>query len=256
MAQRTWSVVLMVVVGAMLWWPATAMAQRGDVSDNVRFEEELNPNEFMITARMRAVTVPNFILGIFWDEHSSHWSEGQRNLSYGGEFVWRRGADFELGVAVDYADLSMPQAFWLDSGESAQSADWTEVDMQILSVVFSAYWFWDVQPWFTPFLGGGIGPGFILGEIVRYQPDRNSACYGNLGGAQFAPPECFRPDGQPDEDAINFDSPDVEDRVPPVVPMVNLTAGTRFNLGDHFVFKLEAGLYTYLYAGAAIGAQF
>lgn len=249
--------ILLLLLLALFAVPSVAFAQHGDISDNVRFQDDLDPNEFMITARARAITVPNFVLGIFWDEHSSHWSGDQRNMSFGGEFVWRRGADFELGVALDYADLSMPEAFWLDSGENPQSADWTEVDMQIFSVVFSAYWFWDVQPWFTPFLGGGIGPGFILGDVVRYQPDRQSACYNNLGGnAGFTPPECFRPDGSPDPDSIDFDQADIEDRVPPVVPMVNLTAGTRFNIGDTFVLKLETGFYSYFFAGAALGAQF
>ena len=124
-------------------------------------------------------------------------------------------------------------------------------------MVFSAYWFWDLQPWLTPYVGGGIGPGFVLGDVIRYQPDRTSPCYRNLGSdVTFTPPECLRPDGQPDENAINFDEPDFEDRVPFAVPIINLTLGTRFNLGNHAVLKLEGGFYTYFYAGAALGVQF
>ena len=240
------------VLIAIFSLPSVATAQHGDVSDSVRFEDELNPNEFMMTARMRAIKVPDFVLGIFFDEHASHWSDDQRNFSYGAEFVWRRGNDFELGVGLDYADLTMPSAFWKEEGDDPQSAEWTEIDLQLFSVVFSAYWFWDVTPWFTPFLGGGIGPGFVIGDITYYEP--RGACESMLGGPDgFAPPECFTPDGDFDEDA--FESPELEDSVPPVVPMINLTAGMRFTIADHAVIKLETGIYPYLFAGLGVGGQ-
>ena len=253
--------IVVAVVGAVLLLPSLASGQHGDVSDEVRFQDELNPNEFMITGRVRAVRIPDFALNIFWDEHASHWSEGQRNMSYGGEFVWRRGNDFELGVAFDYADLSMPGAFWKEDGENAGAAEYTEIDMQIYSIVFSAYWFWDVQPWFTPYLGGGIGPGFIGGDVVRYDPQPNSACESGLGGDEYFAPreECFvdgDPNAGPRDDAIDESSRDVEDEVPPVVPMINLTAGLRFNIADYGVLKLETGIYPYLFAGLGFGAQF
>ena len=252
MAVRLFLVLVAAIVVAL---PSVAAAQHGDVSDEVRFEEELNPNEFMFTFHTRAVKIPDFMLGIFFDEHASNWSDGQRNLSYGGEFVWRRGNDFELGMALDYADLSMPEAFWKEDGEAAASADWTEIDIQVFSVVFSAYWFWDVQPWLTPFLGGGIGPGFVLGEVGRFEPRSDSDCERGLGGGEsFAPETCFGEGGEPDED--QFNDRQIEDGVPSVVPMVNLTAGVRFNIANYGVLKLETGIYPYLFAGVGVGAQF
>ncbi|RVU43128.1 hypothetical protein EA187_13010 [Lujinxingia sediminis] len=243
---------------AALTLPALASAQYVDPNDSVRFESDLSDDEFMLTARARAVAVPGFLLGLFFDEHPTHWSEGNRNLSYGAEFVWRKDRRYELSAAFDYADLSMPEAFWQESGDTAQQAEWTELDMQVASVVFSAYWYWDVQEWFSPFVGGGIGPGIILGDIVRYQPRRNSPCYNNLGGGageSFTPPECLTADGEPDPNAIDFDNPEIEDRVPPVVPIINISGGMRFNLGPHAVLKLEAGFYTYVFAGLSLGGQ-
>lgn len=236
--------------------PASAWAQQGERIDGIRFSDDLDPNEFMITARARAITVPGFLLDLFLDQHGSHWSDGHKNMSYGGEFVWRRGDDFELGFAVDYADLSMPGDFFLEKDGDPQKADWAIVDLQLLSVVFSAYWFWNIQPWFAPYVGGGIGPGFIMGNITYYQPDRSHLCYSDLGqNLSTAPPSCFLPDGEPDPEAINFDQPDIEDRVPPLIPVLNITAGARFTIANHMVLKLEAGFYDYFFAGAAIGAQ-
>ncbi len=249
--------ILLGLILSLLSIPTVASAQHGDITDGVRFEDELDPNEFMLNARIRAIAIPSFVLGIFFEEHSSHWSDGQRNFSYGAEFVWRRGNDFELGVAADYADLSMSDSFWNEEGDDAQSADWTEFDLKVWSVVFSAYWFWDVEPWFTPYIGGGIGPGFVIDNIQRYEPHPDSACHAGLGGgsATFAPPECFLEDGEPSEEAIDFENPDTENDVPPVVPMINLTAGLRFNIKDHGVFKVETGLYPYLFAGVGFGGQ-
>lgn len=245
---------IIIAAATILALPSVAVAQHGDVSDEVRFEEELNPNEFMFTLHTRTVTIPNFVLGLFFDEHASNWSDGQQNFSYGGEFVWRRGNDFELGVALDYADLSMPEAFWKEEGESSTAADWTEIDIQVFSVVFSAYWFWDVQPWLTPFLGGGIGPGFVMGEVGRYEPETNSECERGLGGGDsFASPSCFE-DGEPADD--QFGDREIEDDIPSVVPMVNLTAGVRFNIAQYGVLKLETGIYPYAFAGVGFGAQF
>ena len=242
---------------ALLSLPGLAFAQHGDFSDSVRFQDDLNPNEFMVTARMRAVAIPSFVFGIFYDEHASHWSEGQRNLSYGGELVWRRGNDFELGIALDRADLSMASAFWKESGDAPQSAEWTEIDLQVWSTVFSGYWFWDVKDWFTPYLGGGIGLGIVIDNVDRYEPQQGSPCYRNLGGqdAAFAPPECFQDDGQPSEDAIDFTNPTTETDIPSVVPMIHLSTGVRFNIKNYGVLKMEAGIYPYVFAGIGLGAQ-
>ncbi|MFU8807351.1 MAG: hypothetical protein ACNA8W_26315 [Bradymonadaceae bacterium] len=231
-----------------------ASAQYVDRDDNVRFAEEFKTDEFMVMARVRAVTVPGFIMGIWFDEHARHWTEGQRNLSYGAEFIWRKDREYEFSVAVDYADLSMPEGFWLESGKTARSSEWTTVDMQIVSLVFSAYWFWDIQPWFSPFVGGGLGPGLILGDITKAKPRRDSSCYNQLEGAPdvFSAPECFNA-GEPDHS--QFENPVVEDRVPIVIPMLNATVGTRFNIGRHGVLKIETGFYSYFYAGMSIGAQ-
>src|SRR5690554_64209 len=136
-----------------------ASAQYVDRDDNVRFAEEFKTDEYMVLFRTRAVAVPGFLLGLWFDEHATHWNDGQRNLSYGAEFVWRKGKEYEFSVAADYADLTMTESFWREKDKAARASEWTTVDMQVLSLVFSAYWFWDVQDWFAPFVGGGIGPG-------------------------------------------------------------------------------------------------
>ncbi|MBA2661531.1 MAG: hypothetical protein H0U74_04505 [Bradymonadaceae bacterium] len=235
---------------------APAWAQYVDPDDSVRFSGELENDEFMILMRARAVKIPDFMLGLWFDRHASHWGDGPSNMSYGAEFVWRKGVEYEFSLGIDYADLSMHSDFWLESGKSATSAEFTEIDMQIVSVVFSTYWFWDVQPWFSPFVGGGIGPGIILGDIVKYKPRPDSPCYNRLNGADaYSSPECLNANGQPNESSFDVENPKIEDSLPPVVPMINVSGGARFNVGKHAVLKLETGFYTYLFAGVSLGGQ-
>lgn len=241
---------LAVALFAVFALPDVAQAQ------DIAFEES-GDNEFMITPRMRAVAVPGFILDIWFEEHANHW-EDRTNFSYGLDFVWRKVGDFEISTAIDYADLGMNDAMWQEKGDSAQSAELTEVDLQFLSLTAAGYWYWDVEPWFSPYVGGGLGAGLVLGDIVTYEPQEGGDCYGGLGGSgnsgSFAPPSCFEGDGG-DFDRDEFEPPEIEDSVPGVLPVVNLSGGARFNIGENVVAKLELGFQNYFFGGLALGGQ-
>jgi opacity protein-like surface antigen len=229
--------------------PGTAMAQYVDRDDEARFESELNKDEFMMVARFRAITVPGFMLGLFFDEHANNWDD-QANFAYGAEFSWRRDEDFEIGFALDYADLTMPSQFWLSSGDQPEDGDWTVVDAKLMSLVITSYWFWNPKPWLSPYVGGGIGAGLMLGDVLKYNPKPGSPCRqpGVLG-----PPSCYSQNGEPDL-AADFDAPVKED-IPPVIPVINIVGGVRFNIKKHGVIKLELGFQDYAFAGIAAGGQ-
>ncbi|MFW5967368.1 MAG: hypothetical protein ACOCV2_07615 [Persicimonas sp.] len=216
--------------------------------------DESDDNEFMITPRMRAVAVPGFILDIWYEQHANHWQD-RTNFSYGLDFVWRKVGDFEISTAVDYANLGMTDAMWQEADDSAQSAELTEIDLQFLSLTFSGFWYWDVEPWFSPYVGGGLGVGTVLGDILTSEPEEDTDCYGGLGGSDsFAPPDCF--EGEGDEfDRDQFREPEVEDDVPRILPVVNLSGGARFNIAENVVAKLELGFQNYVFGGIALGGQ-
>ncbi len=247
----------MVVLCGLAGLSAPVQAQYVDPNDSIRLDENTSTNEFMVLARARAVKVPDFMLGIFFDEHASHWNDGVNNMSYGAEFVWRKNGEYEFSLGIDYADLSMASGFWRESGKARTSAEFTKVDMQIVSVVFSSYWFWNVQEWFSPFVGGGIGPGFVLGDILKYKPIPNSPCYNQLSGSQvgYDSPECLNANGEPNAGSFDVANPKIEDSIPKVLPMINISGGARFNLGKHAVLKAELGFYTYVFAGLSLGGQ-
>ena len=247
------SAVAWLCVAAASLYASPAAAQYVDRDDSVRFASEFDETEVMFVARTRAITIPDAALDLFFDRHTGFWDDGA-NLAYGGEFTWRKKDEYEIGFAVEWADLSMPAGFWLDDEGQPDEAEWTEVDLQMLSFVVSTYWFWDVEPWFSPYVGGGIGPAFLLGNYTKYKPRPGTDCSAQVNTGDFDADACLGAGGEPDLDA-EFQPADEED-LPPVFAIVNLTGGLRFNLGEHVVLKLEAGLYTYLYAGAGLGVQF
>lgn len=249
-----WLVALLIVAGAGFVAPTSAQAQQVDGDNQISFDIE-KKNEFYIAPRMRAIIVPDWLLGQFYDEHASHWDDGP-NFAYGLEFVWRKIGAYEISTAIEYADLSMPNKFWLENGDPANKADYTEVDLQLLSVVVSGYWYWDAQEWLSPYVGGGIGAGIVMGDIVRYDAKSGSSCEASLGGSDgFASNDCFGPDGEPNPDAIDIASRKVEDSVPPVIPVINITGGLRFNMGEYAIAKIEVGFYDYFFGGVSLGGQ-
>lgn len=235
--------------------PASAWAQYAEDEERDVLPDMLDRNEFMVTAHIRGVFVPKFVLDPWFDEHASTWQDGQRNLAYGGQFTWRVRGDYELGVTVDWANLSTPSQFWLEKDKEPADAEYTTVDLSLLSLTFSSYWYWDVQPWLSPYVGAGLGVGVLFGELLQYEPVMGSACEQGLGqGSSFAPPECFDEDGAPAEGQIEAEGAAPE-RMPPVLPTLHVALGVRFNIFKWGVLRLEAGLNDYAYVGASIGGQ-
>lgn len=232
--------------------PAPASAQYVDTKDDERFEDEFDDNEYHVVGRVRTVGIFNPLLGIGFDRHAANWTDGP-NLSYGLEFVWRKVDAFELSIAAEYADLSMPSEFWLEDGDPNSAADHVDFPLSMASLTFSGYWYWPVSDVFQPYVGGGLGLGVTLGDVMKYNPADGTMCNQQVSGGNFEAPSCFNDNGARIDS--QFQSGEAEDRIWPVVPVVNATAGARFNIHRNGIVKLEFGFYDYLYAGLSAGAR-
>ena len=246
------TLIAMAFLAAFALHTPAASAQYVDRDDNARFEEDFVKDEFMINARTHALFVPGFVLNWFWSEHANHWSNGKTNFAFGGEFSWRRKGEYELGLAVDWADMKMTDDWWQDKDDPVSGADWTEQKLTLLSITFFSRWFWNVAEWFSPFIGVGLGPGIVLGEVTKYNPRQGSQCRQQLDAGTFPPP-CSA-DGNVDL-ANDFESGVVEEDVPPVVPVLAFGGGVRFNIAKYGMIKLELGFQNYFYGGIGAGVQ-
>jgi opacity protein-like surface antigen len=209
-----------------------------------------------VTARARAIAVPDAMLGAFFQEHASHW-DGQANMAYGVALKFRQPSGYEFGLAFDYADLKMQDQFWLENDEPPTEADYTQMNLGLVSAVVSMNWYWPATEWLAPYAGLGLGAGFVLGETIQINPRQGSACRNGLGQDpdQFAPDVCFTDDGEPDPTQLETDSPDANNFVP-VVPVVRVGGGLRFQIEEVGVIRLEIGFQDYVYAGLSAGVQF
>lgn len=257
--KRSWA--LLVGLAATLIWASPVAAQQQDEAGAVGMEryEVLQSSWYMFTLRWRAIHVPDLLLDAFYDQHTGTWDEGHSNYAWGAEFVWRKRGEYELGFALEWADLSSPAGFWLEEGEPAADARWTQNELSLLSLVFTYYTYWDATDWLSPYLGFGLGPGLVLGDFTRHDVVEGSACQQGLGQQEgrFAPPECFEEGtNQPAAGQVALQSPDVADEILPIIPVASLVAGLRFNIWRFLMAKVEVGFHNYLFAGAHIGAQF
>ncbi len=239
---------MLLTIFAASFFASPAAAQYVDQKDPMRFESESKKTEWSVSGHFRFITLPDFILGAIYDEHSSSWSDGP-NLAYGGGFIFRKKDNYELAFIVDYADLRMEQGLWRESGDDNIETYWTDFDLQILSFVIASYFIWDVNEWFSPYVGGGIGPGFTLGAITKYQVNQTGTCYTQ---GQYAPDGCVT-DGEADL-AGGFQEAEEED-IPFVIPVLNAAGGARFTIEKHASVKLELGFNNYFYAGINLGGQ-
>ena len=233
---------------------ATGVPVEGEVAP---MEQKLQRNEFMFTVHSRAAFAPQALLGLWFEEHSGTWSGDQRNLSYGAHFSWRRRGSYELGVLVDWVDLSMPSQFWRRNGESVEETNFTTLDLQMVSAVFTSYWYWNPLKWLSPYLGVGVGAGYLLGEgIVEYNAVKGTECDTERGeGEEFTPSACYQRGGEADRSQVDFESARPAERVPPVVPVLHVAGGLRFNIYEYGVIKLEVGAHNYTYVGLSLGGQ-
>lgn len=243
----------------MLLFALPAHAQFSTSSKNSQdttFDADIERTKFMCTAHVRAIMIPEAALDLFYDAHANHWSAGKSNLAYGGSFSWRQRDELELAIHLDYADVGMSPTFWNQSKKPLDEARYTLFDLHVFSAVFASYWSWDPAPWISPYIGGGLGLGVVLGDVTQYRAVENSECRNGLGNDpnMFTPDSCVQSDGSADPTQIDPNSSKVIDIVP-VVPILHAALGVRFNITAHGVLKLELGLNDYVYAGASLGVQ-
>ncbi|TVR01434.1 MAG: hypothetical protein EA398_10115 [Deltaproteobacteria bacterium] len=214
-----------------------------------------------ISPRFRVVGTPGFMMGLFLDPHTSHWSGGERNMAFGAEVLLRDPGRQELSFSLDWANLSMPDGYWLQRGDPVRRAEWTELDASVLNAdagIRGVRAFGSAGEW-QWFYGAALGLGVVFGSAHETlvdrsrcdpMPERRSTDTSVLlpGGA------CFDEEGNP---VLQENQRQEASWLWPVLPSVELLTGLRYVIADHYVVSVEAGLRTvYLFAGLTVGYQF
>src|SRR4051812_30593168 len=208
-------------------------------------------------ARLRWVSVPNWLLGLFLKQ-----SVPLSSYGFGGE-VFRRNGDLDMVLGLSYQKMGPPDGNWLGRGKSAA----VETDF----LQFRNFGFVGVDAsfiWRTVFnqnvalrYGAGLGLAFITGKILRVS---DAGCTeANAGNTRDCHPiycpatgctekQHLAREGQPDNgptDPHRFSESDV----PGAIPILNMLIGLDFHVPNvkGLELRVEGGFYNAFFAGVA-----
>ncbi len=234
------------------WIPTMQLAQSDDdanpygTASGRKFDMEVN-------FRGRYVFVPRSILDIwYYNEGDAGWADATRSApringyALGLEFVIKNQNANGI-FYVEWIESTLKEGYWDDKEEPPDHLDgeFLRPTPNLGMVTFGANYAYEAHFVRTAqtngafglsfLVGGGLGVGIILGDLERWTP---------LGG---------RPGFVRYNDGDDFD--DYKD-IPKVLPMVDINAGLRFNFADRIMLRIEGGLHTMIYGGAALGVMF
>lgn len=177
------------------------------------------------------------------------WSEPRPELSGSGvglEFLIR-GKRVNGIFYAEYVDSAMQAGYW-DRRDTADPLDGTYLApgraFGVLAVgATAAYEVHLVRTSTTAgafglslLFGGGLGAGVFVGRLDAWGPDES----GNPGYARF----------------LLGQRPDSGFAIPPVIPILDVTAAVRFNVGDRVLATIDGGLHNAPYAGATLSVLY
>lgn len=199
-----------------------------------------NQSQFGVGARVRYVTLPNWLLELFLDHATSMSSVG-----FGIEVVRRKG-DFDIVFGLEYANVSAESGLYLEKGDDpgnncvATGECPDDVVFDGLALIgFDASFIWHTNlgtPKVQLRYGAGIGVGIVLGDILQYDTSCPPGTTVNDLDDRNA---CPHLPGDPHEKADK----------PPVVPIVNVLLGLRFQVAPQLTLNLEGGFRNMFFLG-------
>jgi hypothetical protein len=223
---------------------------------------EERPVHYEINFRGRLLSVPKTVLDIwFTDGNDPGWALPQgagpingrdvpatrpkiKAYSLGLEFVVKNQSANGL-FYFDYLVNQTGDGYWDDRDDYMTDGDYLEPTRDLGMIAFGANYAYEAHIVKTEktngafglsfLVGGGLGVGILTGKMLEWNPVGATPAYDvYLTGV--------------DNDAVK--------PIPPVLPMVDVNAGLRFNFGDRAVLRVEGGLHTLVYYGATLGIMF
>lgn len=216
-------------------------------------------NLMELNLRGRYVALPDSILDIWYvneDEEGANPLPRPKGRGYvvGLEYVVKP-RPFEAKVYpnwmfyAEYMGNTMGEGYWDDRDEDSvthDDGDWIRPDgFGLLIGGANVAAEFELKPWVSFLVGGGLGVAVVTGELTQWSPG---------GFEENTEPDCL-PTAAAYE-RVDLCADDGPKTVPGVLPMVDISAGFRFNLGDQANIRIEGGLHDLLYVGMAGGIVF
>lgn len=224
--------------------PASELAGASNVEYTRKTPMEVN-------LRGRYMTIPDSVLDIWYFNEDDPGANPfprphARGYAVGVEYVLKPQPTNWVFYG-EYLGATMDEGYWDDVEEPAQHDDGDYIRPDGFGLIVTGVNYAheiNAAPWVSFLVGGGLGLGIVTGELTQW----------NGGSSENHEPDCL-PQAAAYErvDVCEDDGPK---RIPGVLPIVDLSAGVRFNLGDSANIRLEGGLHDMIYVGGAMGVMF
>lgn len=209
-----------------------------------------------VNFRGRYLFLPDSVLDIWYEKHAGETFERPSIGAYalGLEFVIKDKQANGIFYA-EYISSLMKEGYWDDRDNPPVYTDGSYIVPESFGLVaVGADYGYELHAtnWLSFLFGAGLGVGIKTGELVEWEsgepegtpnPDNTDQACGPTAAAYERATEL----GCADDGPV---------RVPPVVPIVDVNVGIRFNFSDRASLRVEGGLHDLIYGGAALGITF
>ena len=249
--------------------PGLDVSPADTVAASLPPSSSVNDAHYGVGARMRWVSVPKSLLGLF-----TKTSVPLSSYAFAVEGIRRKkfkndpNGGWEINMAIGYQNMSPSDGNWLGKNKAAA------VDTDLVQFKGFGLITWDAtfigrqyfSPYFGMHYGAGLGLGVVTGKVMRTSAagctDANAsnmaACKPVIcKGGTCTETELKASEGSQD---LGPDNPHrfSEGSIPGAVPIIHLLFGLDFPIPDAkgLEFKLEGGFYDAFFLGGAAGYAF
>lgn len=254
--------------------PVAAGAQEGaeavayEMDDTAgSYEEPAGEGFYAVSPNLAYVSIPNVLLDAFFSRHTGMWEGDAKNLSYGLTWSYARPDAYEISASVQQTSMATGDGYWLEKGDRVEEADWTTNNLSTLSVETRFHWLKAMSGDGRTQLayGFGLGVAKVSGKFKKYDLDPGRCGSDGLLDAERVSTnaalldQCFTPEGDPAWILDGDKNPKVvvEDKIPPVLPVLSASFGLRQTLSENAILGLDMGIRAPqgLFVGLSAGYQ-
>ena len=246
--------------------PHTQVQDAPSPSTSVPSADTATPTEksgrtylMQFNARVRYMGVPDSLMNIgFFNANDPGANPFPRPKLHG----WAMGAEYVFNndsanyvIYAEYLKPTLKEGYWDDVEVPADHSDgdWVRPD-GLGAVVIGGTYLHEIEAipvdpehkvGLSFLFGAGLGLTVITGGLEVWHPGNST---------DNTHPDCLG--SSPAFDRYTQCASDGYERIPKVLPMVDLQASARVNFANHFHIRIDGGIHDVLFLGTALGAVF
>lgn len=210
-----------------------------------------------VNFRGRYLFLPDSILDIWYEDHQGGDDEIPERpsisaYSLGLEFVVKDKQANGI-FYVEYIASLLDEGYWDDRENPPVDTDGSYIIPESLGLIaLGADYGYELHAtdWFSFIFGAGLGIGIKTGNLVEWEAGETPGAANADNTEQdcgSTSPAYVRKDECENDGAV---------KVPPVIPILDVNVGIRFNFSDRASLRIEGGVHDLIYGGAALGITF